>query len=192
MNEEVKYNSNGRDIPPDVQEKLISAAYGDTGLSERIKIQLLIRKNPEYKKFYNEFHKTAQAVHKIKLYDCPEEIIEKASDLVDKEVQKSGKSVTALLFDRPVIAVFTAVILLGAALITFNITHHQIQVKDEPKYSGAEVQMAEQQVKSSFVTISRLLNKTTEKLEKDILRQKVSKPIKQGVEVINQLFPKGA
>lgn len=171
----------------DIRNRIVSAAYGDVSLIEKFKIKKLIAENPEYKKLYDEFKKTAAAVHNIELEDCPDELVQNAFKLADEEGADSEGSSAKKFFGNPALAGAAAVIMLIIAVLIFNETG---KVKDQ-QYTRAEVVQAEKQVKTSLAVIGRLLNKTSKKLEREILHEKVGKPIQQGIEIINQLFPKG-
>ncbi|MFO7444880.1 MAG: hypothetical protein R6W90_00870 [Ignavibacteriaceae bacterium] len=170
-----------------IRDKIISAAYGDAGLKDRLTVWLLIRKNPEYKKLYIEYRKTALSVHKIQMEECPREIVDNTLDLINDELEKAGGSTVTSLFGRPVFSAAVAAIILAAVIVTFNLIDRQAEVQ----YSKQEILSAEEQVKSSLAIVSKLLNQTSQKLEEEILPKNVGKPIRQGFEILNQLFPKG-
>lgn len=58
-------------------------------------------------------------------------------------------------------------------------------------YSKKQIQLAERQVKQSLVLVNKIFNRTADKLENDILKEQVAKPVHEGVSTINDLFRGG-
>lgn len=169
----------------DIKIKIISAAYGDCSIKERFNVWRLTRKNKEYKKLFDEYRKTALSVHRLHRDKCPDDIVNDAFTRINKG--RNAGNPMLVLFSRPVLATTISIILLAAVIITFRATRND----NNQQYTRQEVVEAEKQVRESLAIVSRALNKTSKKLGEDILPNKVSKPIKQGIEIINQLFPKG-
>jgi hypothetical protein len=167
--------------------KIISAAYGDCSIKDKISVWLLTKKEPDCKKLYDEYKKTARSVHMLTPEKCPAELVENAFNKVSNESSSRRTEAIAILFGRPALVSAISIALLATIIITFRATRNN----DTGNYTKQEVVEAEKQVKESLAIISKVLNKTSKKIGEDILPNNVSKPIKQGIEVINQLFPKG-
>jgi hypothetical protein len=155
--------------------RIISAAYDDSGLLEKFRIKKILRNNPEAKRLYNYYCEVAERVHKLDKIKCPDEVLEKAEDKI---------SLTG--YDRKHIlqpAAAFAVILIAAITALFTLLN-----RPEPKYTTAEIRTAEIQAKESLAYIGQLLNKTTSAVSNEILPEKVSKPVKKGFNIINNLL----
>jgi hypothetical protein len=171
----------------DMKIKIISAAYGDCNIKDKISVWLLTRKEPDYKRLYDEYRKTALSVHRLNPERCPAEIVEAAFNKVNNESALLRTAAIAVLFSRPALVSAISIALLATVIITFRATKNN----DTASYTKQEVIEAEKQVKESLAIVSKVLNRTSKKIGEDILPRNVSKPIKQGIEIINQLFPKG-
>jgi hypothetical protein len=169
----------------DIKLKIISAAYGNCSIKDKISVRHLIRSDKEYKKLFDEYRKTARSVHRLHPDICPADIADDAFTRINKG--RSDGSTLLFLFSRPVLVSAISVIMLAAVIITFRAT----RVEKKQEYTRQEVVEAEKQVKESLAIVSRALNKTSKKIGEDILPNKVGKPIRQGIDIINQLFPKG-
>ena len=158
-----------------ILNKIISAAYGDCSFIDKIKIIILTRQNPEAAKIYNDYREVAGRVHSLPVVECPEKILEKT----EARIHLTGAN---RHFLKPVAAF--AVIIIAAVVAMFSMLD-----KERPQtYTAAEVRTAEIQAKESLLMVSRILNKTTSTLEKEILPDKVSKPVKKGLTIINNLL----
>jgi len=175
--------------------KIISAAYRDCSLKDRVSVWLLARKDPECKALFDEYRKTAASVHNLNIDECPENIIDDTFKRLNDSPGFEKSPALASVFSRPALVTVLSIIILAA--VFFTVVTTQTGIKPVPKqavqqeYSKQDVAQAEKEVKESLAIVSRVLNKTSKKIGEDILPENVGKPIKQGIEVINQLFPKG-
>jgi hypothetical protein len=155
--------------------KIISAAYEDGSMIGKRKIKKIIRTDPEAERIYTSFKEVADKVHDLPERKCPDEVLWRAEEKIDlTEVRRSS-------FLKPAAAF--AVILIAAVVALFSLIN-----KEKQTYSHQEILAAEVQAKESLALVSRILNKTTSTLGNDILPDKVSKPVKKGLNIINNLF----
>ena len=177
----------------DINEKqlnrIISVAYGDAGFIDKIRIYFLAARNKEINRLLVEYKITAGAIKNIEKKDCPDEILENVKNNTGFEKEglfTPAKNFLYTLIYKPVFT--TVVILVMASFITlfflFNNTSRN-------KYSEKQIQLAEKQVKQSLVLVNKIFNRTANKLENDILKEQVAKPVHEGVSTINELFRGG-
>lgn len=56
--------------------RIISVAYGDANIVDKIKINVLALRNPEIKRLLAEYKITARSIGNLEKEDCPDEILE--------------------------------------------------------------------------------------------------------------------
>jgi hypothetical protein len=177
------------EINEELVNRIISAAYGDAGLFEKIKIYFLAARNKEVKKLLNEYKQTASAVNNIQIDKCPDEIIEKIkSDSVNAEDNLLTLIFNFLnqLFHKPMYAAAIVLILVSAAVSLFLFNQ-----KSENQISNQQVAAAEEQVKQSIVFVNRIFERTAGRVENDVLKKQVVRPVHEGISTINNLFKGG-
>ena len=167
-------------------DKIISAAYGNAGIFDRIKIYFDARKNQEIRKLFDEYKETADAVKSFSKAECPVEILETGKNKIRKNITVQKPAAALSIFKHPAAAFATAAIIMGiTALLLFN------KPKEEKTYSKADVVQAEQQVKQSLALVGKIFKKTQFKLTEDVFGRQVSPPIRKSFEIVNDLFKGG-
>jgi hypothetical protein len=155
--------------------RIVSAAYGDCSILEKYRVRKIVRSNPEALKVYKEFRSVAAKVHSLPAEKCPDYVLEKAKEKLQlNEVRRSAIYKPAIAF---------AVILIAASAALFSLLN-----KEQTTYTVQEVETAEIQAKESLALVGRILNRTTDALGNEILPDKVSKPVKKGLTIINNLL----
>jgi len=165
-------------------DKIISAAYGDSGIWDKIKIYRDAKRYPEVKKLLDEYRATSDEVKNFANVKCPDDLLNKA----EKEIFNSERKPAnfSMVFRKPVFSSAALVIILViAALLIFKQPNH------ENKYSKAEVLTAELQVKESLGLVGKIFKKTQNTISYDVLDKQVVPPIKKGMNVVNNLLNGG-
>ncbi len=177
------------EIDERIVNRIISVAYGDANPLDKIKIYLLAARNNEIKRLLTEYKITAGSIKNLKNENCPDEILEKIKDHTGMEKKflfsPVIKFLDALLY-KPA-AIISAVLILAAGIAFFMLFNKG----GRNQYSEKQIQLAEKQVKESLVLVNKIFNRTANKLEYDILREQVVKPVHEGVSTINELFRGG-
>ncbi len=156
-------------------DKIIAAAYKDANLIDRIKIYFITKQDDKVKKIFNEYRAAAKAVKQIPLDECPGSIIESIKVKTVKEKNSALKPVYMFAVSLIVVLSFIAVF--------------WFQNKDTKRvYSTAEIELAEKQVKESFVIVNRVFKKTEKLIQNDILQKRVGKPVRQSLSIINEVL----
>ena len=186
MNRKKYYNPDGA-ISEQLHELIITVAYGDASFTNRIKVYAEARRNSEVKNLLDEYTETANSVHSLPLEECPQEIIEQvqAATGSNADTERSfSLDFLSMIYTRP-IASAAAGIIIVAMLIT------SVFIERQPKesiYTRNDVELASTQTKQALAIVGDIFTQTRESIKQDILGKKVSKPIKEGMNVVNDLL----
>ena len=169
-------------------DKIIKVAYGEGNLWEIISVHYLSKRNPDVQKMLEEYKETATAVKSIRSEECPDNIVKIISKKLSGEKYSSGFAATLFeIFLRKPVIVPAVVLVIGCMLTIFIIK----QERDRDYYSDAKVEQAEKQVKESLALVGKIFKETQNTVKDDVFEKKVSPPIKESMEVINNLFKRG-
>ena len=164
--------------------RIISVAYDDANLLEKFRIYRLASKDPKVKSVLDEYKKVANQTHKVELDYCPDELIKDASQIT-KIKAKSEKSLFfdlySFIFKQPAISAAIVSVFILALVSTFVIQRPEIH----QQYTQQEIEVADQQVKQSLAIIAGVFKKTTATVEQDVLTDRVSKPIVESFNLVN-------
>jgi hypothetical protein len=155
--------------------RIISTAYGDSGWKERLKVNKIIRTDPEAIKVFESYRSVAHKIHKLPKVTCPPEIIKAGR----RRIRLTAAQRFQLL--KPVAAF--AIILIAAVIAIFSL----MDIK-KPEYTAAEVRTAEMQAKESLALVNRILNRTASTIGNEILPERINKPVQKGLNIINNLL----
>ena len=164
--------------------RIISVAYDDVSLWEKFKINQLAKKDPEIESILNEHKKIAKQAHSINIEACPDEILENIKHFTKSEKSSEQSllyDIYSFLFRRPAVSAAILSLLIFAFVSTLIIKRPEIH----EQYSKQEIELADQQVKHSLAIISGIFKKTSLTVEKDILTDRVSRPIKESFNLVN-------
>ena len=170
-------------------DKIISVAYSDAGIFDRLIVYRDSKIYPEVKKLLEEYRLTADEVMNIANQKCPDKLVINIDSKIKKESLNSRRNIPgrySIIFRKPVFSSAALVIILViAALIIFR------QPNPEQKYSKAEILTAEMQVKQSLGLVGKIFKKTQNTISYDVLDKQVVPPITRGMNVVNNLLNGG-
>lgn len=164
--------------------KIISVAYGDSNIKDKISIYLLSLKNEEARKVLNEHKRIASATHNLELEECPDNVIEKVSASIKAEDLRSRSmfgDLYSIFFRRPLLTGAVAGTIVLAVVSTFIFDRPEIK----QQYTQQQIEQADSEVKYSLALVANVLNKTKKTIEKDVFQDRVNKPIKESLYIIN-------
>jgi len=173
-----------------LNERIISAAYGDAGIVERLKIYWIARHNEEAKSTLAEYRKIADRVHSIRGEEYPEaSAIKTIQRIKREEANEKTFSIgwTSQLSKRPGVYAF------GAILVVMAIAFALLR-EPKPNYEGyteAQVKTADRQAKEALAIVGRVINRSRNTLKNDVLIKQIGLPIHESVQTVNQLFKEG-
>ena len=171
-------------------DKIISVAYGDANIFERFQIYWASLNDVRVRRLLNEYKETAEIVNSFDASECPEELLEKVNSQIGVKTKSSGTvrgNIESIFLYRPLISASAAVILISlvASVLLFR------QPKIQKKYSTAQIELAERQVKESLAMVSRVFDKAENRVTNKILIKQVAPPINESLSIINNLFNGG-
>ena len=160
--------------------KIIRTAYCNASLLERIEIYLKMLSSKEIKNLYLDYKDTAKAVHSIKL-----ENIELAN-LPNKKGSNTNivTKLISLITLKPINISYASIVLVLSVVAVFLLIGRNNQVH----YTQAQLLQGEQEVKYSLAMVGKVFSETENKLNEDIINNKIRKPIKIGIETIKKLY----
>lgn len=163
-------------ISEDYLDKIISVAYGDAGVIDRLKIYFDSFKNKKVKELLNEFKATANEVHSIKEEAYAGILPEVKSNPISTMVSSLG-----IFLKRPALSSAFVLIVIGSIA-------GYLLIKNNAKYNGytkSEITLAEMQAKESFAIVAEIFSRTSNKMKEDILNKKLNDPIKRSFNIFN-------
>jgi hypothetical protein len=171
-----------------VEEKLlnriISVAYNDATLLEKFRIYRLASKDIKVKSVLDEYKKVAKQTHKVVLDYCPDELVKDVSKIT-KIKSDSDKSLFfdlfSFIFQKPAISAAILSVFILALVSTFIIQRPEIH----QQYTQKEIEVADKQVKQSLAIITGVFKKTSTTVEEDVLTERVSRPIVESFNLVN-------
>ena len=170
------------EINENLIDRIIKVAYGDASLVEKIIIHLKASKNHKIGELLNEYKTTAGYIHSIEI-ECPDYVVNPVRKKIDLEKKISLTGIFHKLIEKP--AITFSIVIIIAGLISFLV------INEPPDYQGhtkGEIELAEKQVKGTLSFVGKIFKKTETELEKEIIINKVSKPINRGFSTINLLI----
>jgi hypothetical protein len=170
-------------ISEELQNVIISVAYGNASFWEKRRIEKLASKDEQVREMLDEYAKTAKVVHSISKKEYMGSVkIERMNDS-----QKSiFDDIYLMIIGKPIVASMATIALIFALTFSF-INNQELPYKN---YSLSEVQKANIEAKQALQIVNRIFTKTESIIKYDILTKEVSKPIKDGMNTVNKLFKK--
>ncbi len=172
-----------------LENQIISVAYGDANIWQKIKIMFLAKKNKDVAKLLSEYSKTAESVKKLTV-NFPDGILENLNvqPSKTKPVKSSMAPAFSFILNRPVLSAATVTAVLVIVLVLLFSGRSQ----NNYGYTEAQIKLADKQVKQTLALVSNVFNETERTLEKDVFVNKVGRPLSQSVEIVNNLFNGGS
>ena len=165
----------------DKKELLIKAAYGDLSLPEKVKALVLIKRSGEAERFYKAYKKTADEVRKLRKGNLPSGTIEKLDSFVE---EKTGRKRKKSFAASPGFVVAFSILLI--AIFTFTFLKRNTNYYGD--YNEQTVENATQETLASLKLVAKIFSKTKKMVVNDILVNKVSEPINNGLNQVEKII----
>jgi len=149
-------------------------------------VRRLISSNEGAKKLYLEYKQTAAEVRQITADECPPEILKRVQHKTIHALENKSSFLFDLylaVFSRPIISAAATLILVSSIVIAVIINRHV-----QYNFTQEQIINADKQAREAFMIVGKVLNKTQSTLRKEVLEEKVSKPLNQGIGIVNKLF----
>lgn len=173
-------------ISESLYNKIVSVAYGDGSLRDKLKIFYLVATNRIVKATFFEFRKTAAAVHNMEEDILPAEILKKVEQKTTglKNLENSFfADLLWVLTARPIISTVTAAII----VITITVTMFVGQ-ENKVTYSVDEVRKADKDARYALAIVNEIFAQSSSTIKEDVLKNQVSQPINNGINFLNNLL----
>lgn len=170
-------------------DKIISAAYGDGNLFDKIDVYFKAFSNKQVRRILNDYRTVAKSVKNIPGEFAPTEVVKNAQkdlNIHDNLFDSFFAGLYKLIILKPAYSAAVLVIILGVSV--FILLRHPEQ---KPAYSKVQITQAEKQVRESFDLVGKILAKVQIKVANQVLNNDVARPIHKGTSVINNLFNGG-
>ena len=164
-------------------DKIITVAYGDAGLYDRLIVWVNARRDPEIKKLMDEYRLTASSVHSLDEKKLPEANLKS----LYHKIGQGGKTnpavpfIYSFNFSKPLVS--SAVI--GFIIITIVSVLLFYNPAQEQKYTKTEIELAQQQLGESLAIVNKVFKNTEKKIDVEVLSKHVSKPLNKGLIYLN-------
>lgn len=170
-------------------DRIIKVAYRDAGIIEWIYIRFRALTDNEINSLLEEYKKTAAAIHNLKQEDVPTQILEKVKDYKNSYNQrKSFLHIISFgffyLWNKKAISA-TVLGILIAMTILFILLREPAQPS---KYSKAEIELAEKQLKQSLAIVGKAFQKAENDFSNEILNKQVNKNLNRGYYLVNNIL----
>ena len=175
---------NSVNINPKLINKIINVAYGDASITERMIVNWKASRNDEIRKILEEYKATAKSVHNMERENLPEYVIESVRRRIEFENESENliSKIYFALFSKPIFSASVVSIFVLAIVSIFLFR----QPTDTAKYSKAEIELAQQQLGESIAIVNKVFNKAEQKLDKEIINDRVSKQLNKGLNLVNE------
>jgi len=171
-------------------DKIISAAYGDGSIFDRISVGILIMKDKEALELYREYKRTAGEVHNTPLEEFSDSSLDKVyAETGVKKENKQGISfdIFSVFAARPIMASVSMVVLAGLLVVTMFIKTRE----PEAVYTQREIETAQLQTAEVFKVINDAFENAGDLVKENILKEKIALPMNQSADKISNIISKG-
>ena len=163
-------------ISEEYLDKIISVAYGDSGVTDKLKLYFDASKNPDIKKLLNEYRGTAREVHLLPREEYDGKQVTNKTNIPDRFLNYVYQ-----FFRRPILAAMAVMLISG--VVGYVIISNSNNSTGE--YTRAELILAKKQAKESFAIVASIMNKTEDKLKKEVFYEKINKPVNKTMAILN-------
>ena len=165
-------------------DKIINVAYGDASITERMIVNWKAARYDEVRKVLEEYKATANSVHNIKKGELPEYVVESVRRRIEFENESENliSKIYFALFAKPIFSAAVVSIFVLAIISMFLFR----QPAETPKYSKAEIELAQRQLGKSIAILNKVFYKAEQKLDKEIINDRVSKQLNKGLNLVNE------
>jgi len=176
-------------ITEELLNKIISVAYNDASYLNKIRSYRAAAKDPRVLEILNSYKETANKIKQIKEEACPDGLLKSINHeviLTKKSRRTFLSDLFAIIYRRPIISAAATLILI-IAIITALIINKPVEYHNH-YYSQMEIIKADKEAHYALEIVGKVFNRTNSTLQKEILNEKISKPIRESIGLVNNLF----
>jgi len=168
--------------------KIISVAYADASLKDKIQVMRAASRSREVRDLLNSYKSTAGEVKQLGEEEIPHELIKEIEiKTIPVKVIKNkfAFDFLSIIFSRPLVSAVTSIILIATVVVSLIINK---PVQYNYNYSNADITVAEKQAKYALDLVGKYFNETHSTLKKEILGEAVAKPFVHSVGIVNNML----
>ena len=166
--------------------KIISVAYGEGSIFDKVRVRYLVLKDDEIKKLFINSRAIANAVHNLEEDQFPEELLKRVERKTVR-LKYSGPSFIndflSILITRPFISTATSLVVVAAVVLTLFIERTPKQ-----NFTNDDIVKADKQARYALAIVNKIFTQTNSTLKEDVLSKRVSKPFNDSYNFINNLL----
>jgi len=170
-------------------DKIINVAYGNAGIVDRIYIFFKAKADGKANSLLNEYRNTAISVHNLKQEEVPDYIIAKAKSITggtgQNEFIPSHISYGVFSFLSTKVIPATVLGILFIFIVSFLILR---EPSPSHKYSKAEIELAEKQLKQSLAIVGKAFQKAEKSFSEEVLNNQINKNLNRGYFLVNNIL----
>ncbi|PKL84400.1 MAG: hypothetical protein CVV24_00240 [Ignavibacteriae bacterium HGW-Ignavibacteriae-3] len=174
------------EITDEIENKIISVAYGDASLRDKIRVSRLASRNDVVRNILDNYKRTAREVKSIGEEEMPHEILKSIQIKNLSAINKTSSffyDLFSIIMARPVVSAAVSVILI-TAMATSLIINKPVQYN----YTDEEIAAADRQAKYALSIVGNIFRETSATLQNEVLVKAVAKPFRQSIEIANNLL----
>lgn len=184
--------------------KIISAAYKDAPIWQRLFIMWKAERDPKVKALYLEYKHTAGMLHGYMEEKCPDSLADRAEELTIHRANKPHsflQDLYGVLFSKPVWSAAMLSVIISVITVSIYLRqieqprHYRVKEITQEKeqagpYTQKEIAMANEQASAALQMVGRILSSTKSTVMNEVIPEKVSKPVNKSLSIVRNLFNK--
>ena len=173
-------------ISENLYNKIISVAYGEGSVIDKMKIFYLASRDEQIKKTHDDYRTIANAVHNLEEDLFPNELLKKVERKTVALKDSGGSFLNdflSILITRPLVSTATTIVVVAAVVTTLVFNR-----VPETNYTNDEIIKADREARYALAIVNKIFTQTNSTLKEDVLTNKVSKPFNDSYNFINNLL----
>ena len=166
-------------------DKIITVAYGDAVLYDRMVVWINAKRDPEIYKLLNEYKLTDNSVHQLKETEMPSSLLSSFREKIGKKSEReyAGSFIYSFASKPLLSASVTGLIIIAiVSVLLLN------QPQQKRSYTKAEIELAQKQLEESIAIVNKVFLKAENQFDKEVLPKHVSKQLNKGFYLINEIL----
>lgn len=174
------------DLTEEIQNKIISTAYGDAPLRDKFSVWRLASRSDEVRNLLDNYKRTAKEVKNLGEEEMPYELLKSVKIKNPAALNRPNSffyDLFSIIMSNPAVSSAVSIILI-AAVVTSLIINKPVQYN----YTNAEIAAAEKQAKYAFSIVGNIFRETNQTLKNEVLGKAVAEPFRQSIGIVNNLL----
>lgn len=171
--------------------KIITTAYGDGSVTDKLYIFYKVIIDKEIRKIFFEYRKTKRTISTMKHFEMDPSFESKLNEKITKSKENHVPifaELYLLFIEKPYVP-STAILLITAAIVGNLLFKSPVQqITNKKQYTKAELTEANEQAKYALALVGEVLVETKKEVASEIMIKQVAQPINEGMTIINDLL----